>query len=533
MTTAARALRSLPRRTTWPPLPLAVAGVAVAAICAIPIVYLLVRAGDDPAAAWDAIATRSTLSLAARSLALTATVTVLATAIALPMAWLTLRTDLPWRRVLAILAALPLAVPSYVGAMVAVSALGPRGLLQQLLEPLGVERLPSIYGFWGATAVLTLFTYPYVLLTLRPAIAALDPRLEEISRGFGHSRLTTWRRVVLPLLRPALASGGLLVALYVLADFGAVSLLRFDSFTRVIFSRYATGFDREGAAALALLLAVVALALVAIEVRTRGHARYDSAHGGHAAAPPAPLGRWRWPALAFVASVLALALALPLGVLGYWLVRGLAAGEAVRGAGGAARDSLTGATLAALLAAAAALPVALLAARHQRFALSRPIELLSYSGFALPGLVVALAAVFLAIQLGPLYQSLLLLVAVYALLFLPQAVGATRVALINVRPAVEEAARGLGRGPANVLATVTVPLAARGIFAGAALVFLTTMKELPATLILAPIGFETLAVRVWSASSEAFFARAALPALILIALSSLPLLLGSLWRRRD
>jgi iron(III) transport system permease protein len=525
MTTAFRTLPAASRRAGWPPPQLWGAALIVAALCAVPPLYLLLRAGQAPAAAWEVVSARSTLELTARTLLFAGAVTAGAAAIALPMAWLTMRTDLPGRRVLGVLAALPLAVPSYVAALVAVSALGPRGLLQQALAPLGVERLPAIYGFWGATAVLALFTYPYLLLTLRPALAVLDPRLDELSRGFGYGRWTTFRRVVLPQLRPALSSGGLLVALYALSDFGAVSLLRFDSLTRVIFVRYQSSFDRGGAAALALVLASVALAIVTLELWSRGRARYDSAHGQQRPPPPVQLGRWRWPALAFVATVLGLALALPAGVLGYWLIRGLAAGEAVSGVLNAAGDSLLGATLAAAVAAMAALPVALLAVRHPRFPLSRPFEVLAYTGYALPGLVVALAFVFAAINFGPLYQSLLLLIAAYALLALPQALGGTRVALLQVRPAMEEAARGLGRRPWQVLSTVTVPLARRGMLAGSALVFLTTMKELPATLILAPIGFETLAVRVWSASSEAFFARAALPALALIALSSLPLLL--------
>jgi iron(III) transport system permease protein len=171
-----------------------------------------------------------------------------------------------------------------------------------------------------------------------------------------------------------------------------------------------------------------------------------------------------------------------------------------------------------------ALPVALIATRHPRFVLARLVEVLAHAGFALPGIVVALAFVFAGINLGALYQSLWLLVAAYALRFLPQAISATRVGLLQVQPSMEEAARGMGRSPRQVLATITLPLARPGLMAGAALVFLTTMKELPATLILAPIGFETLAVRVWSASSEAFFARAALPALVLIAISAVPLL---------
>ena len=222
---------------------------------------------------------------------------------------------------------------------------------------------------------------------------------------------------------------------------------------------------------------------------------------------------------------------MPVALLGYWLVRGLSAGEAVRGVLGAAGDSLLASGLAAAAAALAAFPIAMLASRHRGFALTRPLEALSYTGFALPGLVVALALVFAALGTGLLYQSLTLLVLAYGLLFLPQAVGATRVSMLQLRPSMEEAARGLGRRPWEVLHSITLPLTARGILAGSVLVFLTAMKELPATLLLSPIGFETLAARVWTASSEAFFAQAALPALALIALSALPLAVLAMTRR--
>lgn len=512
-------------RTHWPRPLLLVTAVIIAAFCTVPIVYLILRISESPSAAWEVISAQSTFVLAVRTVLLMVSVTTIGVAIALPLAWLTTHSDIPGRRILVVLTALPLAIPSYVGALVAISAFGPRGLLQELLLPLGVERLPSIYGFWGATIVLALFTYPYLLLTLRPAMTAIDPRLEELSQGFGHGPLNTFRRVILPQLRPALASGGLLVALYTLSDFGAVSLLRFDSLTRALFVHYESSLDRSGAAALAIVLSILALIVVTFEVRFRSRNRYDSVRGVQRRASPVPLGYWRWPALGFVLTIVTLALVLPVGVLGYWLMRGLAAGEAMSGLGDAILDSLVGSSLASGAAAVAAIPVALLGARYQALSLTRVVEVLSYSGYALPGLVVALALVFAGVNLGPLYQSIWLLIGAYVLLFLPQSVGATRIALQRIQPSMEEAARGLGRPPWQVMKTITAPLASRGIVAGAALVFLTTMKELPATLILAPIGFETLAVRTWSASSEAFFARAALPALVLISLSSLVLLL--------
>ena len=514
-----------------PSIALILSALIVASLTIAPPTYLLFRIIDNSSAAADAIFAISTLELTLRTLAYTVTVTALATMIALPIAWLTERTDLPARRIIAILAVTPLAIPTYVGAMVMIAALGPGGMFSDLLEydfPL------PIYGFGGATVVLALFTYPYLLLTLRPAIGALDPRLEEASGSFGYGHWTTFRRIVLPQLRPALSSGGLIIALYTLADFGAPSLMRFDSFTRVIFVRYESTFDRTGAAALAFLLALIALSIVALEVWTRGRRRYDAIRiAGHPKAEQIRLGSWRWLAYTYIGTILSLTLALPVGVLSYWLIRGISAGEQISSVWQELNETLLVAGFAAIVTVIAAIPIAILTVRHSRFSLTRPIEVVSYSGYALPGLVVGLSLVFAGIHLRVLYQSYAMLIAGYVLLFLPLAIGAARVSLLQVRPSIEDAARGLGRSRWNVFRTVTAPVAYRGIITGGALVFLTTIKELPVTLLLAPIGFDSLAVRVWSASSEAFFARAALPALALLVLSSFPLLvLEQIGRRR-
>ena len=491
----------------------------------LPIAYLAIRSTEG---GWEGIfevvLDGDTFAVLGRSALLAAAVTGVSVAVAVPLAWLTARTDLPGRRAWAVLAALPLVIPSYVGGFVLVAALGPRGILQGALEPLGVERLPEIYGFPGAALALTLFSYPYVFLTVRGALKGMDPALEEVARGLGSGTWPTFFRVTLPQLRPAIVAGGLLVALYCLSDFGAVSLLQYDSFANQIYLQYRSAFDRTPAAILALMLVALTAAVLLVEGRTRGRARY---HGGAPARPAAtvPLGRWRWPALIMCGGVVSLALFVPVGILSFWLLRGLVAGEPLRPLWTATWSSLYASGLAALVAALVALPVAVLAVRFPG-RLSGLLERTTYIGYALPGIVLALALVFFGANYTPwAYQTLGLLVFAYALHFLPQAVGSTRAALLQIRPSVEEAARGLGRSPVGVLSTITGPLASSGILAGAALVFLTTMKELPATLLLSPIGFETLATRVWSATSEAFFARAAAPALILICLSAVPMYL--------
>ena len=466
-----------------------------------------------------------TLEILVRTLFLVAGVTGASILLAVPLAWLTVRTDLPWRRFWRLVTILPLVIPSYVGGFIVIAALGPRGMLQGVLEgPLGLERLPDINGFVGATLTLTLLSFPYVLLPVRAALWRMDPSLEESSRGLGYSSLATFRRVTLSLLRPSIAGGGLLVGLYTLSDFGAVSLLRYETFTAAIFVQYESAFDRTAGAVFSLALGIFALVLVGVEALTRTRSRYYRSDQG-ASRPPSTitLGVWRWPSVAFCAAVATLSLVLPTSVLGYWLVRGLLAGEPLLLLWTATSNSLLVSAAAGLVTVVAALPVAILTVRYPG-AFSNLLERIAYLGFALPGIAIALGLVFFGANYAPfIYQTLGILILAYGILFLPAALGAVRASLLQLSPSVEQSARSLGRTPLGVIMSVTLPLTRPGIMAGAALVFLLTMKELPATLILSPIGFQTLASAIWGAASEAFFAQAAAPALLLILAASLPL----------
>ncbi len=512
-----------PRR---PPLALRLSGLAVAALMVVPLVYLVVRAWGGDSGSWELILRGRTVWLALRSAGLAAAVTAGAVALGVPLAWLTTRTDLPGRRAFAVAAALPLVIPSYIGAFAILSALGPRGMLQEMLEgPLGVERLPDISGFFGAWLALMLFTYPYVFLTVAAGIRGLDPSFEDAGRALGRSPWGVFRKITLPLLKPSIAAGGLLVALYTLHDFGAVSLMRFSVFTQAIYLQYRGSFDRTPAAILSLMLAALAVGVLVLEQSARGRARYyRSGSGSKKPLGRLELGRWKLPAVLFCSAVAGVALVLPLSVIGFWLLRGLAAGApqvAWSAAGASVLVSAAGATVAVL----AALPVALLAARHPGPG-SVVTERLAYSGYALPGIVVALAFVFMTTSAVPwLYQSLPLVVLAYVVLFLPQAAEPLRAALLQVGPRIEEAGRALGRSRRTVFVRLVAPLAARGALAGAALVFLTAMKELPATLLLRPTGFETLATRVWTGATAGLYSNAAVPAALLIAISTVPLYL--------
>lgn len=515
-------------RTRRRPAPLLVAaGLLVAGVALLPLGYLLIRSSEIGLDRILDIATSARVrELVWQTTLLATSVTAAAVVIAVPVAWVTVRTDVPLRRFWVVATTLPLAIPTYVGGYAFVGAVGPRGILQGWLEPLGVESLPSFYGFWGAWLVLTLFTYPYVLLTVRSAIRGLDPSLEEASRTLGRGRWTTLYRVALPQLRPSILAGALLVGLYTLSDFGAVSMLRFDSLTRAIFVQYRASLDRSAAAVLSLVLVALALLVLTGESAARRSGSYHRLHsGGARSAPVVPLGRWRWPTFAALCGLLAVALLIPLAVITTWFLRGVEAGEPIRLTATLMANSLRAAAFGAVASVAAAWPVAVLAVRRGG-RLGRVVERACWVGHSLPGIVVALSLVFFGAQIVPsLYQTMWMLTLAYVVLFLPQALGAIRASLLQISPSLEEASRLLGRGSIATLGKVVLPLARPGVLAGGALVFLTCMKELPATLLLAPTGYPTLATQVWSSTSEAFFARAALPALALVLLSALPVAL--------
>jgi iron(III) transport system permease protein len=508
-------------RRRRPPLLLVLPAVAAVGAILLPLVYLAVRVAGGGDRAWQVLTRSGTAELVVDTALLVGAVAGAAVALGVPLAWLVTRTNLPARRLLGVALALPLVIPSYVAALALLGAFGPRGLLQEMLEgPLGIERLPEIYGLPGAFLALTLSTYPYVYLLTAASLRSVDPALEETARSLGQSRLSTFRRVTLPAIRPSIGAGGLLVALYTLSDFGAVSLMQYDALTRSIYLQYRALFDRIPPATLSLVLVALTALVLVLEARSRRGVHYRSGSG--TARPPerVALGRWRWPAFALCGAIVALFLLVPVAVLVYWSVRAGSLGAPLDLAWRPALNSLLASGIAAGFAVLAVLPVALLWQRYPA-AWTRALERLSYSANALPGIVIALSLVFFGARYaGPVYQTLALLVFAYVIRFFPQALAGAGSALQTISPRLEEAARGLGLGPWRALAAVTLPLMRSGLGAGAALVFLSAMKELPATLLLRPIGFDTLATEVWKFTQLGAYSRAAPAALLLLVVSA-------------
>ena len=515
-------------RTLAPPLPrgMGLAAGLIVAVLLLPPAYLVVRAAEGLQRSWPWLLHPRTWHLLQNSLLLALAVSLAAVALGLPLAWLLARTDLRGRWLWLVLLALPLAMPSYVGSFALMAATQPGGALAWLLEGLwGPGRLPRLEGFWGAWWALTLFTFPYVLLPVRAAWLRIDAALEEAARSLGAGRAARFWRVVFPQLWPSASVGALVVALYVLSDFGAVSLLRYDTLTLAIYVQYAGSFDRSRAALLALLLVGITVALHRLQLAAQRHqARLFRAQpGAPRPAPAVRLGRWQLPAAVACALVAGAAWGLPALSLVHWWWWGAVqgqGGENLRVLGQAVAGSVYLASLAAVLTVVAAFPLAYVTTRHPG-PLARWVQEAAYASLGLPGIVLALALVFFgANYLGPLYQTLSLVVLAHMIHFMPQALGPEAAALARLNPHLEEVARSLGHSPASVLRRVVLPLLRPGVLAAASLVFLTSIKELPSTLLLSPTGFRTLATLTWMSAAEGFFARAALPGLVLLAVSA-------------
>jgi iron(III) transport system permease protein len=509
---------------------LLVAGL-VALFAIVPIAYLVVRAAEAGPDALAPLFRARTVELVISTATLGLAVIVGSVALGVPLAWLTVRSDLPARRAWAILAIAPLAIPSYLLAFAFVGAFAPRGWVANLLEPLAAVAPPSLYGFGGAVLVLTLATLPYVVISTRAALMRIDPATEEAARSLGHGPWAAARTAIVPVIVPAVGAGALLACLYAISDFGAVSILRYDTLATAIYSQYRFSFDRSSAAALALLLLLLALVLVWAEGRVRRRAALATPHGRRRIPAPVRLGRWRWPAIAFTTTLAVLSLGVPVMTITLWLADGLRRGLEVDIGLDALRDSLVLAGSAAVLALIVALPLARLVA-HFPGPWSSATDRFLYAIYAIPGISLALAVVAFTLGAVPaLYQTLFALILAIALRYLVQSVGALRGPMMQVSPRTVEAARSLGEGSIGVLRSITIPLLRPGLLAAVTLVLLSALKELPLTLLLAPPGFSTLSTELWDAAREAYYAQAAIPAALLLAVSFLSV--GLLVRRGE
>lgn len=513
---------------------LALAAGSVALFVAVPLIYIFIRAAGAEPEAWQRLFQERIWKLFGNTLALVLAVTGGALVIGVTMAFLTERTDLPGKKIFRWMLAMPLAIPAYIGGIVHLALLRPRGgVLPKLLEDIFGQPVftPSPLGFGGAAFILTLFMFPYVYLLSGATFRTLHASLEEASRVFGRTPLQTLFQVTLPALRPGLTAGALLVALDILAEYGTVALLRYETFSSAIFVQLSGRYDRSAASVLSGILVIFAIGVLWSELRLQGRARFTQMESNWRPAPIMPLGKWRIPAFLLVLGIVSASLLLPVGVLFVWSVQAFLDPAMLatlfrtgsQGFGTYVWNSIWSSTAAAVIAVILSLPVGLLSIRYPN-QVTKFISRICQVGYAIPGVVIALSLVLLINRFLPfLYATPFVVVIAYVLRHMPQAVRASESALGQLSPSLEEASRVMGRTSLQTLFQVTLPLILPGLLAGGSLVFLTSLKELPATLLLRPAGFDTLAVRVWVWAGEGFYFQAAPAALLLVLASALPL----------
>ena len=508
---------------------------ASAALILLPLGYVTSQALSADPAVWSRLWTTRIPELLTNTIWLSASVACLTLLLGVSTAWLVTRIEFAGRRLWEGALVLPLAMPTYVLAYIYSYLLGFGGPVEHVWQLVAgpQARIFSPQSYLGATLVMTLDTFPFVYLLSRSALLNLNVSFEEVSRASGISRLKTLWLVTLPLMRPSIAAGLALVILYVVSDFGAVSLLRYQTLTYAVFQQMTGRSDNTAASILSLLLVGLALLFLVTERWFRHRSRFYQTTGRYRRPER---HRFGWLGTTMVTGYLALVVGASFGLPAYLLVIWSLSPEAqatidnrffgfLWNSGFLAACAATGGVLIGL-------PLAYMANRRPSW-LNLGCLQAAYAGYVLPGPVAALAVLVLCLNLTPfLYGSVLVLIVAYVIHFLPAGLQSLEPALQQITPNLEEVARTLGLGVRQTWQRVTLPLMRNGFIVAWVLMFLQTMKELPATLLLRPVGFDTLAIRVWMEASEEYYQLAA-PSALLIVLLGLPtllLLLSKDWR---
>ncbi|MBK06655.1 MAG: iron ABC transporter permease [Deltaproteobacteria bacterium] len=452
--------------------------------------------------------------LVLRSVLLLASVLLCSLLIAVPLAWLTTRTDMKGRAVGVLFGVLPLALPTYMMSYAYLSMGGDMGFLKSIL---GIS-MQRIHGYWGALWVLTLCNIPYLYLNLRTAFSNTDPSLEESAQALGYTHWQIFRLVILPQCWPAIWAGGLLVSLHVLGNFEAVSLMRYKTLSWELF-QYRL-LDRPYSAWLSLILLGLTVVILWVEAGYLRSFRVARAgRGTQRQQRTLALGPWRWVSYVFLAVYGFFAVILPVGVVLYWSFD--ASGVSIwskewSGIIDAAVCSLQSSGPAALIAMLFGVPLVYLSSRYSTW-MTRMLERISYFGYSIPPVTLALGLVFFSLKWAYfLHLSLTLLVVALVLRFLAEALGPVRSALHRLSPRLEESSFALGHGHWSTFWRVILPNVYSGMFSGAVLVFLSSLKELSLNLIISPTGYSSLAMEVWDNVENAQYAEASPYALCIL-----------------
>ncbi|MEC7838241.1 MAG: iron ABC transporter permease [Chloroflexota bacterium] len=462
------------------------------------------------------------MKLSFNTVSLILLVVIFSILISLPLAFLNVRSNMPFAKYLTSISVLPIALPSYVMATTQIEIWSKNGWVHNFLQLFfEMKTFPSFYGLVGSVFVLSLITYPYVYIGLAAMFRRFDYQMIDASRTLGDSSFGTFRKIIFPLVKPTIVAGSLLVSLYVLSDFGAVSLLRFNTFTIAIFNRMYNSISNYGVLEISLLAILFCFLILFIESKTKNEARYFS-NSNLSDIKKIDLGIWKWILFPISLIPLIFGFILPISVLIYWFIIGFGEDTGFRDVIQPTINTIIISSVSAFFITLVSIPLLITIRKNIRI-LSFMIDKVSYIGLSLPGVIVSMSLVFFCINyFDYIYQTFIVLVLGYFISFLPAALGPIKSSMTQIDPKLEDASFTLGAGKIKTYYNIVIKLASPGFIYGGVLVFILCLKELPATLILSPIGFQTLATEIWSNASEAFFIKTALASIVLVIIAGIP-----------
>ncbi|MGL4521058.1 MAG: ABC transporter permease [Bacilli bacterium] len=485
----------------------------VGSLLVMPFLYIVIQAFSVEGERWVQLLSRDVPKLLFKTLSLTFVVTIGAVTIGTTVAFLIERTNLRFKRYFEIMAVVPLTISSYIAAVVYIVLLSKNGLVDRLF---GVTI--DVYQFWGVALIFIGFLYPYVYLLVSAAIRRSIASFEEAALTQLRPK-QVFLSITLPMLKPSLFASALLVSVYVMSDFGAVAMLRYPTLTQVIYFQMGS-YDRGSTAIYSFILIALTAILLFGQWYFQRKQKFSSGLSIHKAPRKINIGKYKWLAYIFLGALQFFTVFIPIGVLlilSYEaLINQFLTSEWLGYIWNTLLLSVTTATIVMLIS----LPLVYFKLR-MKSRIGKVVDVLSYISYSLPGVIVALGVIFVYIRIMPpmLYGTMWMLVTAYILRFLPQSLEASESTFTYVSVSLDEAAATLGRKPFGIIKEVLVPLTRSGLITGTALVFVSVMKELPATLLLRPAGMDTLSVRVWIEASEGYYANAGPSALLIVIIS--------------
>ena len=515
-----------------------------AALVVVPVGVIFSSVLAPAGEIWQHLVETTLISLLLNTFWLVLGVIVGTALLGISLAWFTAVYEFPGRRLFSWALLLPMAIPAYVTAFVALGLFDFTGPIQTTLRAWldsDLSWFPDIRGRMGVIIVMTLAFYPYVYLLARNAFLSQGKRSLEVAQSLGFSRKQGFFKVVLPMARPWIAGGIMLVSMETLADFGTVAVFNYNTFTTAIYKAWFSMFSLQAASQLASLLIVMVFIVIVLEQQFRSRMRYAEAKSS-AKAQRIQLAGWHnWAVTGFVVCVLFFAFFLPVAQLGYWSVQSFAQNYDVDRYLEFLWHSLTLSGLAALLICLVVIAMVYALRRYPDSATRYAVRTATI-GYALPGTVLAigvyvplvwldgqlseLALHWFQLETGQLIQgTLAIMLIAYLIRFMAVSHYPIDSAMQRVTHSIDEAAMSLGVHGWAMIRTVHIPILKPGIFTAATLVFVDVMKEMPITLMTRPFGWDTLAVRIYEMTSEGQWEQAALPAVTLILAGLIPIYL--------